>query len=233
MTLGQTAVRILIVDDEAAIRQCIHASLAAHGYAVSDASTGGQALEAVSTLAPDLIVLDLGLPDLDGKEVIRRLREQTRAPVVVLTMREADSEKILALEAGADDYITKPFRPGELLARIRGALNSARQDPSDLRFSQGDLAVDLAHQEVRVGGREVKLTPIEFCVLKVLVLNAGRALTQRRLAAEVWNGTAYEEALHLLRLTIGNLRRKLEADPSRPRYVVTEPGVGYRLRIAG
>ena len=186
-------------------------------------------MQAVSAQPPDLIVLDLGLPDVEGGEIIRRLRGQTRSPIVVLTVREAESDKLLAFEAGADDYITKPFNPGELLVRIRAALSGAGQRESGRRYSHGDLAVDLDREEVRVGQRRVELSSPEYSLLKAMVSNAGKVLTHRRLIGELWSGIPYEDAMHSLRSNISSLRRKLEADPARPRHIVTEPGVGYRL----
>ncbi len=178
---------------------------------------------------PDLLILDLGLPDLDGVDVIRQLREWTRLPIIVLSVRERESDKISALDAGADDYLTKPFGIGELMARLRVAVRrTAQLDPEPV-FSMEGLEVDLAHRRVTSQGKEVQLTPTEYDLLRVLVLNAGKVLTHRQLLRQVW-GLGYEDEMHLLRVNISNLRRKIEPEPSRPYFIVTEPGVGYRLR---
>jgi two-component system KDP operon response regulator KdpE len=175
-------------------------------------------------------MLDLGLPQMSGTEVTRCLREWTEIPIVILSVREEEAEKIAALDAGADDYLTKPFGPGELLARLRAALRRASKHEANAAFTVGDLMVDLAQRQVRVGGVDVQLTPTEYDLLRALVLHAGKVLTHRQIVREVWGGAHYEDALHLLRVNVSNLRRKLEADATRPRFIVTEPGVGYRLR---
>jgi two-component system KDP operon response regulator KdpE len=179
---------------------------------------------------PDVIILDLGLPDLDGVDVTRSLREWTDMPIVVLSVRDQESEKIAALDAGADDYLTKPFGTGELLARLRVALRRAGSRENTATFSAGDLVVDLSRRSVSTVRGPVQLTPTEYDVLKTLIRHAGRVLTHRQIIREVWGGTCYEDDAHLLRVNISNLRRKLEPDATRPRYIVTEPGVGYRLR---
>ncbi|MCL4300025.1 MAG: response regulator [Anaerolineae bacterium] len=225
-----SGVRVLVVDDERAIRRFLQVSLAANGHTIFEASNGQEALEAVLAHRPDVIILDLGLPDLDGIEVIQRLREWTQTPIIVLSVREHESDKIAALDAGADDYLTKPFGVGELLARLRVALRHTIQ-PNDMPvFSSGELTVDLARRVVSVAGREVQLTPTEYDLLKLLVTHAGKVLTHHQLLRQVW-GMGYEDETHLLRVNISNLRRKIEADPARPAYILTEPGVGYRLRI--
>jgi two-component system, OmpR family, KDP operon response regulator KdpE len=221
-------VRVLIVDDEPAIRRFLRASLAAHGYDVFEAVDGQSALTAVAAARPDLVVLDLGLPDMDGVEVTRQLREWTQIPILIISVRGQENDKIAALDAGADDYVTKPFGVGELLARMRAALRHTTPDAEEPVFVADDLAVDLSRREVRLGGREVQLTPTEYDLLRVLVTHAGKVLTHRQLLREVW-GTGYEQETHMLRVNISNLRRKLEPDPTRPRYIRTEPGVGYRL----
>jgi two-component system KDP operon response regulator KdpE len=197
---------------------------------VHEAASGEEALQVVPAARPDVIVLDLGLPQMSGVEVTRCLREWTEVPIVILSVREEESEKIAALDAGADDYLTKPFGPGELLARLRAALRRASKQETNSVFTTGDLMVDLAQRLIRVGGADVQLTPTEYDLLKALVLHAGKVLTHRQLMREVWGGAHYEDALHLLRVNISNLRRKIEADATRPRFIVTEPGVGYRLR---
>ena len=227
--MTEIGVRVLVVDDERAIRRYLHAALNAQGYTVFEASQGQEALNAVVTDRPDLIILDLGLPDIDGVEVTRRLREWTHIPILILSVREQESDKIAALDAGADDYLTKPFSSGELMARMRVALRRSMQTSSEPVFETGDLKVDLAHREVLIRGQEILLTPTEYDLLRVLVQNAGKVLTHRQLLRQVW-GSAYEAEAHLLRVNMSNLRRKIEPDPTRPHYILTEPGVGYRLR---
>jgi len=227
--MTETSVRVLVVDDEPAIRRFLRASLAAHGYVIFEASDGQSALSAVSADRPDLVILDLGLPDLDGIQVTRLLREWTRIPIIILSVRGQEADKIAALDAGADDYVTKPFGAGELLARMRVALRRAGQPGVEPVFTSDDLMVDLTRRVVTVAGREVQLTPTEYDLLRVLVTNAGKVLTHRQLLHEVW-GMGYEQETHMLRVNISNLRRKLEPDPTRPHYIRTEPGVGYRLR---
>jgi two-component system KDP operon response regulator KdpE len=219
-----------VVDDEPAIRRFLHALLSAHSYSVHEAASGEDALQVVPAVRPDVIVLDLGLPRMSGTEVTRCLREWTEVPILILSVREEESEKIAALDAGADDYLTKPFGPGELLARLRAALRRASKQETNSVFTSGDLTVDLAQRLVRVSGADVQLTPTEYDLLKALVLHAGKVLTHRQLMREVWGGAHYEDSLHLLRVNISNLRRKIEADATRPRFIVTEPGVGYRMR---
>jgi two-component system KDP operon response regulator KdpE len=220
---------ILLGDDEEAVRRVLSAQLAARGYAIYDASKGDEVLQAVRALHPDVIVLDLGLPDMDGIEVIDRLRQTLRTPIIVLSVRATESDKIAALNAGADDYLTKPYRPADLLERIRAAL--FRANSNDRRkFVAGDLEVDLEDEAVRVGGKPAELTRDEFDLLAALVRNAGRLLTQGWLVLEVWGSKAEFGTLQLLRATISALRSKIEMDPARPRHITTEPGVGYRLR---
>jgi two-component system KDP operon response regulator KdpE len=228
--MTETEVRILVVDDDRAIRRFLRTSLAAHGYAVFEAETGEQALQDVMTHRPDVIILDLGLPDLDGVEVTRQLREWSQIPILILSVREQEDDKIAALDAGADDYLTKPFGMGELMARLRVALRHAVAQVDDTaEFVLGDLKVDLARRVVKVKGEEVQLTPTEYALLRVLIKYAGKVLTHHQLLREVW-GPGYESEKHLLRVNISNLRSKLEVEPARPQYILTEPGVGYRLR---
>lgn len=222
--------RVLVVDDEPPIRRFLRTSLSAHGYEVFEANCGQAALSAVLADRPDLILLDLGLPDLDGVEVTRLLREWMSIPIIVVSVRGHEADKIAALDAGADDYVTKPFGMGELLARMRVALRRASSSGSEPVFATGDLVVDLARREVRMAGRLVQLTPTEYDLLRALVTHAGKVLTHRHLLREVW-GPGYAQETHLLRVNISNLRRKIEPDAARPRYIRTEPGVGYRLRI--
>jgi len=225
--------RLLIVDDEHGIRRFLQAALSSQGFETCEAATGREALLAVLSTRPDVIVLDLNLPDLDGIEVTRSLREWSQIPIIVLSVRGQESDKIQALDAGADDYLTKPFGPGELLARIRAALRRVNRPEAAAIFSVGDLSVDLNHRTVTVRGQRVQLTPTEYDLLKTLIRHTGKLITHRQVVREVWGGACYEDELHLLRVNVSNLRRKLEQDPSRPQYIVTEPGVGYRLRTDG
>jgi two-component system KDP operon response regulator KdpE len=229
--MGDTGPRVLVVDDELAIRRFLRASLSAQGYQLFEASSAREGLDAAATVRPDLIILDLGLPDLDGVEVTRRLREWSKVPVLILSVRGRDEEKIAALDAGADDYLTKPFSIGELLARMRVAMRHAAQPADEPVVTAGDLTVDVARRLVTVGGREIALTPVEYTLLKTLALHAGRVMTHGQLLREVW-GPGYDQGGNLLRVNISKLRHKVEPDPARPHYIVTEPGVGYRLRMA-
>ena len=222
-------VRVLVVDDEAAIRRYLRASLSAHGYTVFEVESGRAALEAITAERPDMVILDLGLPDVDGVEVTRLLREWTRIPIIILSVRGQEADKIAALDAGADDYLTKPFGTGELLARMRVALRRASQSQVEPVFVVDELTVDLGRRLVGVAGAEVQLTPTEYDLLRTLVSHAGKVLTHRQLLREVW-GMGYEQETHMLRVNISNLRHKIEPDPARPHYILTEPGVGYRLR---
>ena len=226
--MSELKLRVLVVDDEPAIRRFLRASLTAHGNEVFEATTGEQALSAVISHRPDLIILDLGLPDMEGIEVTRRLREWTHIPIIILSVREHETDKIAALDAGADDYLTKPFGIGELLARMRTAMRHAVQPVGQSVFTTGELTMDVGRRIVNVADREVQLTPTEYDLLRVLVMNAGKVLTHHQLLREVW-GVAYENEMHMLRVNVSNLRRKIESDPTRPRYIITEPGVGYRL----
>jgi two-component system KDP operon response regulator KdpE len=227
--MNEIGLRVLVVDDERAIRRYLHAALNAQGYTVFEASTGKDALDRAVADRPDMVILDLGLPDLDGVEVTRLLREWTHIPIIILSVREQETDKINALDAGADDYLTKPFSSGELLARMRAALRHSTPSASDPVFETDGLSMDLTHRLVRVNGKEISLTPTEYDLLRILVQNAGKVLTHHQLLRQVW-GSAYESEAHLLRVNMSNLRRKIEPDPTRPRYIITEPGVGYRLR---
>lgn len=225
------ALRILIVDDEIEIRRFLRASLSAHGNTVFEAASGADALQMVMDNRPDLLVLDLGLPDMDGAEVTRRLREWSQIPIIILSVRDQEQDKIFALDSGADDYLTKPFGIGELLARIRVVMRRVVTPEGVSSFTVGDLNIDLARHRVQVGGNDVTLTPTEYDLLKTMAQNAGRVLTHRHLIHQVW-GSAYEDEDRLLRVNIANLRRKIEKDPSKPEYIMTELGVGYRLKSA-
>ncbi len=222
--------RILVVDDERPIRRFLSASLSGK-YMISEAASGEEAIRAVTTERPDLLILDLGLPDIDGVEVTRRLREWTQIPIIIVSVREQEADKIAALDAGADDYLTKPFGAGELMARIRVALRRSVQGESEPVFSSGSLSVDLTLRTVTTNGQPVTLTPTEYDLLKTLIKHAGKVLTHRQLLRTVW-GNNYESDTHILQVNISNLRRKVEPDPTRPTHIVTEPGVGYRLKIS-
>ena len=227
--MTEIGLRVLVVDDERAIRRYLHAALNAQGYTVYEAASGQEALNVVVADRPDLIILDLGLPDIDGVEVTRRLREWTQIPILILSVREQEQDKIAALDAGADDYLTKPFSSGELMARMRVALRRSMQNTSEPVYQIDELKVDLAHRQVLVAGEEIPLTPTEYDLLRLFVQNAGKVLTHHQLLRQVW-GSGYESEAHLLRVNMSNLRRKIEPDPTRPHYILTEPGVGYRLR---
>jgi two-component system KDP operon response regulator KdpE len=222
---------IIVVEDEPDIRRFLRASLLSNGYRLVEAATGREGLAAAETRQPDLIILDLGLPDMDGLEVIRRLREWTVVPVIVLSAKGQETTKVAALDAGADDYIAKPFGVSELLARMRVSLRhaarSSQGEPTPV-FTTGELQIDLAQRRVRVKGKDVHLTPIEYRLLTTLAKHAGKVLTRNQLLTEVW-GRPYADQAHYLHVHMAQLRRKVENDPTRPRYLLTEPGVGYRL----
>jgi two-component system KDP operon response regulator KdpE len=224
---------VLLIEDELQMRRFLRASLVGHGYRLVESENGADGLTQAATRNPDVVLLDLGLPDIDGLDVTRRMREWSKTPIIVLSARGQEQDKVDALDAGADDYLTKPFGVSELLARIRVALRhrelseGAKNEPV---FSDGDLSVDLAKRQVHVRGQEVHLTPTEYNLLRVLVHNAGKVVTHRHLLKEAW-GPAYASQSQYLRVYMGQLRRKLESDPARPKHLLTEPGVGYRLKI--
>lgn len=225
---------IIVIEDEAQIRRFLRTTLASDGYQVIEAETGKQGLSEAATRKPDLIILDLGLPDMDGVEVVRGIRAWSSVPIIILSARSQENDKIFALDAGADDYLVKPFGVGELLARIRAALrhvSSAAKGEEEGVFSVDELKVDMIHRKVTLSNAEVHLTPIEYRLLTVLVKHAGKVLTHRLLLKEVW-GPNYVERAHYLRIYMGTLRHKLEQDPARPRFLLTEVGVGYRLAVA-
>lgn len=228
-TISTLPLKILVVDNERPIRRFLNASLC-NRYTILEAENGVDALHAAAVNQPDVIILDLGLPDMDGTEVTRRLREWTDVPVIVISVRDSEQDKVAALDAGADDYLTKPFGISELLARIRVALRrSNKSETESVIYLNDGLLVDLMKREVRVNDRLVMLTPTEYSILRTLVNHAGKVLTHQQLIKEVWGGN-YEADSHLLRVNVSNLRRKIEPDPTRPHYILTEPGVGYRLR---
>ena len=222
--------KVLIVDDEDSIRRFLRVTLTSQGYTVLEAATGKNALSHVAEERPDVIILDLGLPDIDGVEVTHLLRQWTQIPIIVLSVRGSESDKIAALDAGADDYLTKPFGVGELMARLRAAMRRTIRATGEPVFTDEILKVDLARRVVTVAEHEKQLTPNEYELLRVLVTHAGKVLTHRYLLREVW-GAEYGEELHMLHVNISNLRRKIEPDSARPHFIITEPGVGYRLRI--
>jgi two-component system KDP operon response regulator KdpE len=225
-----TAARILLVEDEPPMRRFLRTTLAGHGYAISEAVSAAEAIAMAAQHQPQLVLLDLGLPDGDGMAVTRRLREWSQIPVIVISARGREDDKVRALDAGADDYLTKPFGTNELLARIRVALRHAHRHESrgDPRIVVGALAIDPPKREVTLSGREVHLTPIEYRLLLYLAQNAGRVLTHRQILREVW-GPLQTAQTEYLRVYMLHLRRKLEPDPARPTLLLTEPGVGYRL----
>jgi two-component system KDP operon response regulator KdpE len=227
--MSNPAGRILVVDDERAIRRFLRTALGAQGYEITEAATGNDALSALVTDRPDLMILDLGLPDIDGVEVTRQVREWSQIPILILSVRDHEGDKVAALDAGADDYLTKPFGTKELMARLRVALRRTAQAAMEPVFRRGELEIDWGRRVVLLSGREVALTPTEYEILKSLVQNAGKVLTHRHLLRTVW-GVGYEDEMHLLRVNLSNLRRKIEPDPTRPSFVLTEPGVGYRFR---
>ncbi|HTX90476.1 MAG TPA: response regulator transcription factor [Anaerolineales bacterium] len=227
--MPETNLRVLVVDDERSIRRFLKASLGSQ-FIVLEATNGEEALAAVASEHPDVVILDLGLPDIDGVEVTRRLREWSQIPIIIVSVREQEKDKIAALDAGADDYLTKPFGVGELMARLRVAVRRSAQTDNEPVFTTGGLVVDMNQREVRVNGQEVALTPTEYDLLRTLIKHSGKVLTHDQLLRAVW-GTAYESETHMLQVNISNLRRKIEPDPARPSYIVTEPGVGYRLKV--
>jgi two-component system, OmpR family, KDP operon response regulator KdpE len=228
MNLPSAKNDILIIDDEVQIRRLLRITLESASHKVREAETGQRGLDEIATRAPDAVVLDLGLPDVPGLEVLRRLREWSRVPVLVLTVLAAEADKVAALDAGADDYLTKPFGGAELLARLRAILRRAPTGAELAAVTFGDITVDLAARIVRRGGVEVKLTPREYALLRVLVLHRGRVVTHQQILREVW-GPKSEEQTHYLRVHMTHLRQKIEAEPHRPRHLKTESGIGYRL----
>jgi two-component system, OmpR family, KDP operon response regulator KdpE len=222
---------VVLIEDEPQIRRFLRTVLPAQDYSLFEADTGRQGLVEAAVRKADVVILDLGLPDMDGVEVVKRLREWSQMPVIILSARAQEEDKVAALDAGADDYLTKPFGVSELLARLRVALRHATRSPEGSQlFEHGPLKVDLGTRRVEVSGREVHLTPIEYRLLSVLVRHAGKVLTHRQLLKEVW-GPSHVEHAHYLRIYMAQLRRKLEAEPAQPRFLLNEPGVGYRLAV--
>jgi two-component system KDP operon response regulator KdpE len=230
--MGIHEVTVLLIEDEAEIRRFLRTSLPAHGYRLYEATTGSDGLAQAKARNPDIILLDLGLPDMDGTEVIRQVREWSAIPILVLSAREQEQAKVAALDLGADDYVTKPFGVNELLARMRTALRhiaGSLGETTEPVFTLGDLKVDLGRRQVFVSGKETHLTPIEYKLLTTLIRYAGKVMTHRQLLKEVWGPLRVEEG-HYLRVYMRQLRNKLEKNPAHPRYLMTELGVGYRLR---
>ena len=228
-TISDLPLKILVVDDERPIRRFLTASLGGR-YTILEAENGTEALHAAALNHPDVIILDLGLPDMDGTDVTRHLREWTDVPIIVISVRDGEQDKVAALDAGADDYLTKPFGTSELLARIRVALRrSNKSETESVIYQNDDLLVDFMKREVRVKDQPVTLTPTEYNILRTLINHAGRVLTHQQLIKIVWGGN-YEADAHLLRVNVSNLRRKIESDPLKPQHIITEPGIGYRLK---
>src|SRR2546428_8225227 len=221
---------VVLIEDEPQIRRFLRATLTGQGYRLFEATTGADGLVEVGSRQPDVVIVDLGLPDIDGIDVIRRLREWTAVPIIVLSARGQERDKVAALDLGADDYVTKPFGADELLARIRVALRHVARPPrgADSVFRTGDLRVDLERRDVTSGGRSVRLTPTEYELLKAFIANPNKVLTDRMLLQRVW-GADYGDESHYLHVYVARLRKKVEDDPPRPRYLITEPAVGYRL----
>lgn len=224
----ESRLRILVIDDELPIRKLLRVALTGHGYEVLEAAEGLAGLHEAVGSRPDLIILDMGLPDMDGVEVVRRLREWSKIPVIILSVKDQEVDKIAALDAGADDYVTKPFGLGELLARLRAALRHSPMVGDHPILTFADLTIDLSHRKVMVNDQDVKLTPTEYEVIRQLAVHGGKVLTHKALLKSIW-GSACENHSHYLRVYVGQLRRKIEKDPANPRHIITEAGVGYRL----
>jgi two-component system KDP operon response regulator KdpE len=220
---------VLIIDDEVQIRRFLRISLEANGYRVVEVGSGQEGITKTAQHRPDMIILDMGLPDMDGMDVLKRLREWTETPVIVLSVRESDRDKVNALDAGADDYLTKPFSTEELLARMRVALRHNRTEPETQIFKSGDLEVDLTKRLVSVRGEAIKLTPTEYALLRLMIKHVGKVLTHQQILREVWGGEYINET-HYLRVYFAQLRQKIEQDPTMPKILLTEAGVGYRLK---
>ncbi len=228
--MSKGGARILVVDDEIEIVRALERSLAAHGFEVFTAGSGEEALEAISHHRPDVMLLDLGLPGMSGLEVIKRVRAQSNLPIIVLSVKDTEHDKVQAFDLGADDYVPKPFGMDEVLARLRAALRHSAQVESGTEaiFTVGPLRVDFAQRLVQVDGQEVKLTPTEYDLLKALIKNSGKIMTRQMLLSQVW-GTGYGAESHYLHVYVGQLRRKIEPDPAHPRFILTISGVGYRF----
>ncbi|NOU70869.1 response regulator [Paenibacillus sp. LMG 31458] len=224
-----TGAKILIIDDEPQIRKLLRVTLTAHGFEAAEASTGQEGLLQATMVRPDLIVLDLGLPDMTGMEVLAHIREWSQVPIIILTAQDQEQDKVAALDRGADDYVTKPFGMGEFMARMRVALRHIAKTQDEPVLRLGHLVIDLSQRSVELNDEKLKLTPTEYDLLKVLALNAGRVMTHKQLLKQVWGGQQYESDSQYLRVYVGHLRKKIEEDPTRPKYILTEPGIGYRF----
>lgn len=226
--MDENPLRVLVVDDERPIRRLLSASLSGH-YKVLEATNGAETLSLAASAHPDGIILDIGLPDMDGIHVTRRLREWTQVPIIIVSVRDGEEDKIAALDAGADDYVSKPFSVGELMARLRAAMRRSIAPESEPIYQSGNLRVDLTMRQVHVNEHPVTLTPTEYEILRILIQHSGKVLTHQQLAQYVWGASTSTDA-HLLRVNVSNLRRKIETDPAWPQHILTEAGVGYRLR---
>ena len=225
------SIRILVVDDEAPIRRLLRASLSLRGFTVHESASGADALRKSVAAHPDIIILDLGLPDMSGLDVVKGIREHAKTPIIILTVRDEVSDKVAALDAGADDYLTKPFNMLELFARLKAVMRRLVPADRDEPYRVGNLVVDVSTHRVLIDGTEIGLTPTEYDILRLLVQNAGNVVTHKQILQEVWNKPDDREGvMHLLRVTISNLRSKIEPDPDRPSHILTEPGLGYRLQ---
>jgi two-component system KDP operon response regulator KdpE len=220
--------KILVIDDEKEIRKLLQIVLSANNYNVEEAENANDGIIGAAFLKPDLILLDLSLPDMDGVEVLKRIREFSKIPVIILSVREQESDKITALDSGADDYVTKPFSPGELLARIRAAIRHLKKEINEPVIIFKGLSVDLVKRVVTAGKEDIKLSPIEYEILKILAQNKDKIVTQKYLLEKVW-GPSFLNESHYLRIYIGQIRKKIEKNPSRPEHLLTEPGIGYRM----
>ncbi|MEA4926000.1 MAG: response regulator [Syntrophomonadaceae bacterium] len=222
--------KILVIDDEVEIRRLLKVGLTAHGYDFLEAATGQDGIYLTAVARPDIVLLDMGLPDLDGLSVVKQIREWSQIPIIILSVRGQDQDKVNALDLGADDYLTKPFSMSELMARIRVAMRHQGNLKDEPTIQIADLWIDLARRQVKVGGTEVHLTPTEYDLLKILISNAGKVVTHRYLLTNIWGNNGQEYAQYL-RIYISQLRKKIEKDPNQPKYILTEPGVGYRLAV--
>ncbi len=231
--MTNTGGTILVVEDEIGIRRILKVCLTSAGFVVHESASGHEGLRAVAEIQPDLVLLDLGLPDMDGSKVVARIRESNQCPILILSIRDQESDKVTALDAGADDYLTKPFGNRELLARIRAVLRRGRGEALITNLKCGAFTIDAAHHAAQVADKPVRLTRTEYTLLKSLVQRQGNIATHRQLVREVWGGLCNEHALHVLHVTISNLRRKIERDPLRPKFILTDPGVGYRIETGG
>ncbi len=227
MTAGA---RILVIDDELEIRRLLKVALTAHGYDYLEAANAKDGLYQAATARPDVVILDMGLPDMEGLAVVGQIREWSKTPVIILSVRGLESDKVKALDLGADDYLTKPFSVSELLARIRVALRHQGNQKDEPVIHIGDIFIDLSRRQVKIAGSEVHLTPTEYDLLKILITNAGKVVTHRQILSSIW-GNEGQEYSQYLRIYISQLRKKIESDPNQPKYILTEPGVGYRMAI--